>query len=153
MILFYSENRDPGLIFGKPRPQVARSKAEVEIAEAERKRDTNTKTAEATREGQKVKLTADAEVALAERDKRIRTTGEAEAEAIKAKGIAEAETKEWLADAMAKYGKAAVVELLVAQLPQIMLNVAKPMENIEEITVIDTGDGKGGASKRMSNGF
>lgn len=77
----------------------------------------------------------------------IAATGRAEAESIRAKGLAEAEAKSKLADAMSKYGEAAVIELLINQLPEIMAQVAKPMENIEKITVIDTGDGSGGASK------
>lgn len=76
----------------------------------------------------------------------IRAKGQAEAEAIKAKGIAEAEAKDRLADAMSKYGEAAIAEMLISSLPQIMEQVAKPMSNIDKITVIDTGDGKGGAS-------
>lgn len=90
-------------------------------------------------EARKIKAQAEAEA--------IRLTGEAEAESIRAKGIADADAKNKLADAMAKYGDAAVVELIVASLPAIMANIAKPMENIDKITVIDTGDGKGGAAK------
>lgn len=77
----------------------------------------------------------------------IAATGRAEAETIRAKGLAEAEAKNKIAEAMAKYGEAAVIELLINQLPQIMEQIAKPMANIDKITVIDTGDGKGGASK------
>ena len=122
-----------------------RKKTEIE-AEADKIR--SIKQAEAEAEAVRIEAAAKAQARRLQAEaeaEAIRMTGEAEAEAIKAKGIAEAETKDRLADAMAKYGEAAVVELLVAQLPQIMLNVAKPMENIEKITVIDTGDGKGGA--------
>ena len=35
----------------------------------------------------------------------------------------------------------------MGNLPAIMQNIAKPMENIDKITVIDTGEGKGGAAK------
>lgn len=76
----------------------------------------------------------------------IKIKGQAEAEAIKAKGIAEAEAKDKLADAMAKYGEAAIAEMLIARLPEIMEQVAKPMSNIDKITVVDTGSGNGGAS-------
>lgn len=68
------------------------------------------------------------------------------AEAIKAKGIAEAEAKDRLAEAMSKYGEAAVIELVVSKLPEIMKEVAKPMESVDKITIIDNG-GKEGASK------
>ena len=76
----------------------------------------------------------------------IRVRGEAEAEAIRAKGIADAEAKDRLAVAMEKYGEAAVVEMVIERLPEIMGAVSKPMEQIDKITVIDNG-GKEGASK------
>lgn len=95
---------------------------------------------EAEAEAEKIRIEA---IAKAEA---IRAKGQAEAEAIKAKGIAEAEAKDRLADAMSKYGEAAIAEMLISSLPQIMEQVAKPMSNIDKITVIDTGDGKGGAS-------
>ena len=89
----------------------------------------------------------------------IRARGEAEAEATKAKGIADAEAKDRLAEAMKKYGEAAVVEMVIQQLPEIMGAVSKPMEQIDHITVIDNG-GSEGASKVAktvsdvaSNGF
>lgn len=76
----------------------------------------------------------------------IKAKGEAEADAIKARGIAEALAKDKLAEAMKKYGEAAVVELVVSRLPEIMGAISKPMEQIDKITVIDNGGGKG-ASK------
>lgn len=95
---------------------------------------------EAEAEAEKIRIEA---IAKAEAKK---IEAQAEAEAIKAKGIAEAEAKDRLADAMSKYGEAAIAEMLISSLPQIMEQVAKPMSNIDKITVIDTGDGKGGAS-------
>lgn len=60
---------------------------------------------------------------------------------------------------MKKYGEAAVVEMVIQQLPEIMGAVSKPMEQIDHITVIDNG-GSEGASKVAktvsdvaSNGF
>ena len=76
----------------------------------------------------------------------IRAKGLAEAEAIKAKGIAEAEAKDKLAEAMAKYGEAAIVEMIVNKLPEVMNEVSKPMGQIDKLTVIDNG-GAQGASK------
>lgn len=77
---------------------------------------------------------------------KIRIEAIAKAEAKKIEAQAEAEAKDRLADAMSKYGEAAIAEMLISSLPQIMEQVAKPMSNIDKITVIDTGDGKGGAS-------
>lgn len=82
-----------------------------------------------------------------------------EAEALKAKGIAEAEAKDRLAEAMEKYGEAAMMSMVVERLPEIMAQIAKPMEQIDKITVIDNGSGDGGSkvSKIVSdvaaNGF
>ena len=82
-----------------------------------------------------------------------------ETEALKAKGIAEAEAKDRLAEAMEKYGEAAMMSMVVERLPEIMAQIAKPMEQIDKITVIDNGSGDGGSkvSKIVSdvaaNGF
>lgn len=107
------------------------------------------KEAEARAEAAKIEAAAQAEArrlqAEAEADA-IRVRGEAEAEAIKAKGIADAEAKDKLAEAMKKYGEAAVVEMIIQRLPEIMTAVSKPMEQIDKITVIDNGGGQG-ASK------
>lgn len=89
-------------------------------------------------DAKKIQAQADAEA--------IKAKGLAEAEAIKAKGIAEAEAKDKLAEAMAKYGEAAVVEMIVNKLPDVMKEVSKPLEQIDNLTVIDNG-GSQGASK------
>lgn len=130
--------------------------------EAEANRVKAIKEAEARAEAMKLEALAKAEArrveAQAEADA-IRARGEAEAEATKAKGIADAEAKDRLAEAMKKYGEAAVVEMVIQQLPEIMGAVSKPMEQIDHITVIDNG-GSDGASKVAktvsdvaSNGF
>lgn len=90
-------------------------------------------------EAKKIEALADAEA--------IKARGEAEALSIKAKGIAEAEAKDRLADAMAKYGEAAIVEMIISKLPEIMSEISKPMSNIDKITVIDTGSNGNSTSK------
>lgn len=127
--------------------EAARRKTEIEaeaakvkaIKEAEAEAERIRIEAQARAEAKKIEAQAEAEA--------IRLKGEADAEAIRAKGIAEADAKSKLADALAKYGEAAVVEMLVGKLPDIVEQVARPMENIDKITVIDTGAGDGGASK------
>ena len=127
--------------------EAARRKTEIEaeaakvkaIKEAEAEAERIRIEAQARAEAKKIEAQAEAEA--------IRLKGEADAEAIRAKGIAEADAKSKLADALAKYGEAAVVEMLVGKLPDIVEQVARPMENIDKITVIDTGTGDGGASK------
>ena len=123
-------------------------KYRVEV-EAEANKIKSIKEAQARAEAKKIEAEAQAEArrveAQAEADA-IRARGEAEAEAIRAKGLAEAAAKDRMAEAMKKYGDAAVVEMIVNQLPEIMSAVSKPMEQIEKITVIDNGGDKG-ASK------
>ena len=117
--------------------------------EAEASKIKSIREAEARAEAIRIEAQAQAEArrlqAEAEADA-IRLRGDADAEAIRAKGIAEAEAKDRLAEAMKKYGEAAVVEMVIQQLPAIMTAVSKPMEQIDKITVIDNGSGQG-ASK------
>lgn len=124
----------------------AKYKTEVE---AEANKIKAIKEAEAQAEAIKIKAQAEAEArrinAQAEADA-IRAKGLADADTIKAKGLAEAESKEKIAEAMAKYGEAAIVEMVVGKLPEIMSEVAKPMGQIDKLTVIDNG-GNQGASK------
>lgn len=74
----------------------------------------------------------------------IQAVGEAEADAIKAKGVAEAEALEKKAEAMAKYGKAAMMELIVKALPDMAHAIAEPLSSIDKVTIIDSGNGDGG---------
>lgn len=69
----------------------------------------------------------------------IAAIGKAEAEAIREKGIAEAEALEKKADAMAKYGRAAILEMIVNKLPEMAGAIAKPLESIDKVTIIDGG--------------
>lgn len=135
------------LIAEVKKPTDAR-KYEVEVT-AEAHKIQAIREAEAEAEAIRVKAKAEADAkklqALAEADA-IRARGLAEADAIKAKGLAEAEAKNKLAEAMAKYGEAAIVEMVVNRLPDIMKEVASPLEQIDKLTVIDNG-GNQGASK------
>lgn len=74
----------------------------------------------------------------------ILAVGEAEAKAIEAKGIAEAEALDKKAEAMAKYGKAAMMELIVKALPDMAHAIAEPLSTIDKVTIIDSGNGDGG---------
>jgi flotillin len=72
--------------------------------------------------------------------------GTAEAEVIRAKGLAEAEAKQKLAEAFQQYGQAAVLDLIVKMIPELAKQIAEPMQNIDKLTVIDSG-GNEGATK------
>ncbi|MCI3922306.1 flotillin family protein [Paenibacillus sp. TRM 82003] len=78
-----------------------------------------------------------------------RAKGTADAEVIRLRGLAEAEAKEKLAEAFAKFGEAAVLDIVVKMLPELAEKVAKPLSSIDKLTVVDTGNGEGAA--RVSN--
>src|SRR5690625_3258194 len=75
--------------------------------------------------------------------------GFASAEVTRQKGLAEAEAKTKIAEAFELYGKAAIMDMVLDMLPLYAKEVAKPLGNIDKITVVDTGGGdkSGGAGK------
>ena len=80
----------------------------------------------------------------------IRKVGEAEAAAIAAKGLAEAEALEKKAEAMKKYGQAAMMEMIVKALPEMAAEIAKPLSTIDKVTIIDSGNGETGVGSMGS---
>ncbi|MFQ6106929.1 MAG: flotillin family protein [Thermoplasmata archaeon] len=66
----------------------------------------------------------------------IRLKGEAEAYAIRAKGLAEAEAMAKKAQAWEMYGRAAVTELIVEKLPEIVAEAARPLETTEKLIIM-----------------
>ena len=70
----------------------------------------------------------------------IRAVGEAEAEAIRAKSIAEAEGIDRKAEAMKKYGEAAMLEMIMQALPVIAKNIAEPLGKVDKITMYGEGN-------------
>ena len=67
----------------------------------------------------------------------------AEAEGLKAKKLAEAEGTEKLAEAMQKMNQAGVTQMIIDKLPEIAGAIAKPMEQIDKISIIGGGNGDG----------
>ena len=104
------------------------------------------KDAEAKRFEQEQEAAAEMKIAEAKRFAReqeaegIAAVGRAEAEAIKAKALAEAEGIDKKAEAMKKYGEAAVVEMIMAALPEIAKNVAEPLSKVDKITMYGEGN-------------
>ncbi|MFF7903352.1 flotillin family protein [Streptomyces sp. NPDC007920] len=109
--------------------------------EAEAHRIALVKEAEAAAE--RARLTGEGEkahrAALAEA---VRIEGDAEAAAIAAKGAAEADAMHKKADAFERYGDAAVLQMLVEVLPQVVGKAAEPLSAVDKMTVIST-DGAG----------
>ena len=129
--------------------QEAEALKNAAIAEAEAKRQATI--AQAQAEAEKSRLLGEGErarrAALAEATER---EGEAEAAAILARGKAEAEAQASKAEAFAKYGQAAVLDLLVQVLPQVVEAASRPMSEIDKMTVIST-DGASSLTRSVAN--
>ena len=115
-----------------------------QMADADAEKYRKIAEAQARAESRKVEAQAEADA--------ISKTGIAEAEATKAKGIAEAEAMEKKAEAYEKYGQAAMMEMLVKVLPQMAEQVAKPLQSIDKVTIIDSGDTANGSGVGQLNG-
>ena len=145
--------------------QVAKQTLDAEIrakADAERYRQEQIaqaelfkrqKEAEAKRYEQEQEAYAAMKIAEAQKFAReqeaegIQAVGQAEAEAIRAKALAEAAGIDKKAEAMKKYGEAAVVEMVMAALPEIAKNVAEPLSKVDKITMY----GEGNSAKLISD--
>ncbi len=79
----------------------------------------------------------------------VEREGAAEASAILARGNAEAEAMRQKADAFATYGDAAVLEMLVRVMPQMIEAASAPMASIDKLTVIST-DGAASLTKTVA---
>jgi flotillin len=75
--------------------------------------------------------------------------GTAEASAILARGQAEAEAMQRKAEAFNEYGEAAVLDLLVRVLPEVVAAASAPMSAIDKLTVIST-DGASSLTKSVA---
>jgi flotillin len=104
--------------------------------------------AEAQAQAERTRLSGAAErerrTALAEATK---VEGEAEAASILARGEAEAEAMRKKAEAYSQYGEAAIVDIIAETLPQVVAEAARPMSQIDAMTVISTD----GASQTVRN--
>jgi flotillin len=107
-------------------------------AEIERQRIENIAAAERSR------LTIEAEG----RASSIRTQGEAEASIIFQKGEAEAKAMNIKAAAYQEWTQAAVVDRLIASMPDVVRAMSEPLSKVDKITIVSTGnEGNIGANK------
>jgi len=97
-------------------------------------------------EAEKMRLTMEAEGQAAA----IRTQGEAEAEIIYKKGEAEAKAMNVKAEAYQEYNQAAVVDKLIAGLPEVVRALASPLANVDKITVVSTGNGTSAGMNKIT---
>ena len=70
-----------------------------------------------------------------------RMKGEAEADIIYRKGDAEARAMNVKAEAFQEYNQAAVIDKLLTSLPEIMRAIASPLNKVDKITIVSTGNG------------
>ena len=98
-------------------------------AEIERQRIENLASAEKSR------LTAEAEG----RSAAMRMQGEAEASIIFQKGEAEAKAMNVKAEAYQEWSQAAVVDRLIAAMPELMRAISEPLSKVDKITIVSTG--------------
>lgn len=108
-------------------------------------------TAVAAAEASVARATADRDSRVANADA-TRAEGQAEADAILARGTAEATATRLSAEAVAQQSEALIQLRLVEMLPQIAHELAAPMSNIDQLTVIST-DGASQLSKNVASGF
>ena len=111
-------------------------------AEIKKKADADRYAEEMKAEAELFKRKKEAEADLFEKEKEaeaIKKKGEAEADAIRMKGIAEAEAMDKKAEAMKKYGEAAILEMLIGVLPDIAKAVAEPISSISDVKIIGSG--------------
>ncbi|MBQ3356229.1 MAG: flotillin family protein [Oscillospiraceae bacterium] len=133
----------------------ARADAELyrqkQVAEADlfrRQKEAEAQRYEREQNAQAQKIAAEAvRFAKEQEAEGIRAVGEAEASAIRAKAIAEAEGIDKKAEAMRKYGEAAVIEMVMNALPEIAKNVAEPLSKVDKITMY----GEGNSAKLISD--
>jgi flotillin len=80
----------------------------------------------------------------------IRAQGEAEADIIFKKGEAEAKAMNVKAEAYQEYNQAAVVDKLITNLPDVVNALASPLQKVDKITIVSTGDGNAAGMNKVT---
>ena len=80
----------------------------------------------------------------------IRMQGEADADIIYKKGDAEARAMNVKAAAFQEYNQAAVIDKLLAQMPEIMQAIAAPLNKVDKITIVSTGNGHASGLNKLT---
>jgi flotillin len=119
--------------------KVRKAKADAEYYETTRKAEAQARKSEIDGEA---KARIRREEGSAEADV-IRVRGMAEADIIRESGKAEAESRKLLAEAMEKHGEVIIMEKLIEMLPVFAEKIAQPLNNIDSVKIIDSGNGQG----------
>jgi flotillin len=129
--------------------QEAEGAKNAEVFRADAARQATIAAAQA--EAEEARLTGEGERsrrgALAEA---VELEGRAEAAAVLARGKAEAEAMRLKAEAFANYGEAAVLDLLVKVMPDVVAAASAPISGIDKMTVIST-DGASSLSRSVAS--
>jgi len=121
--------------------EIARNEKEL-IATVLKKAEIEKRRIEMLAEADRVRMLTEAEGQAGA----IRAQGEAEADVIFRKGEAEAKAMDIKASAYQGWNQAAVVDRLLASMPELVAALAAPLANVDRITVVSTGDGNGHGS-------
>lgn len=107
-----------------------------------RKKEAEAKKYEYEQEAEAIKIKSEAELQAKKNEAAgIESVGNATAAAKKAELLAEAEGLDKKAEAMQKMQEAAVIQMVVEQLPEIVKNAAEPLSNVKNITMYGEGNG------------
>jgi flotillin len=136
--------------------EITRREKELE-ATVKKQADANRYAQEQQAEGNQYQIVAQAKAdaekvrlaGLAKADAE-RAEGNAQAEVIRSKGLAEADAKDKIAEAMKKYGEAAIAEMMIRQFPAIAAAIAQPLSQTDKLVVIDNGSNKGGGAGKVT---
>jgi flotillin len=125
--------------------------AEAEAARQIREAQGRAEAAKAEADAARLRGLAEADVAKARGQAEaevVRSKGQAEADVVAAKGAAEAEAMQKRADAYAQYNQAAILDRVLASLPDMAQAFSESLAKVDKITIVSTGDSKsgGGAS-------
>ena len=131
--LYAAEKAAQADLIKRQKEAEARAYEEVQRAEAEQRA--------ALARAEAMKAEAEAKMFAAQKEAEgIAAKFAAEAEGIRAKGIAEAEGIDKKAEAQKKMGEASVLEMYFQAMPLIAEAVAKPLSNIDSITMYGEGN-------------
>jgi flotillin len=97
-------------------------------------------------EAQRAKLATEA----AGQAEATRLQGTAEAEIVRAKGEAEADAMHQKAEAYQQYSQAAVLDKLIAGMPEVVRALSQSLASVDRITVVSTGDGHSGGVSQIT---
>lgn len=80
----------------------------------------------------------------------IRAKGLAEAEVVKAKGVAEAEAMRQKAEAWKFYNEAAMAQMFIEKLPEVVRGISEPLSKVEKIVMISGNGSDGVGASRIT---